>query len=210
MNVRCAQIDDLLFEGTPLALETAGRHASECTACAPKVLAWNEISATAKGMREEWSSDLLWPRIERELAAEKKRARFSRIAQIAAAAALLVGLGGTMLFALRVQTLRADFDRDILRLGALDEVERAEREHVAAIERLEQLAGSKLESADEPLIVSYKEKLMLLDDAIADCETNIERNRKNAHLRRQLLAMYSEKQKTLQEVLREETHVSNP
>ena len=58
-------------------------------------------------------------------------------------------------------------------------------------------------------MVSYREKLMLLDDAIKECQTNIERNRQNAHLRRQLLAIYSEKQRTLQDVLREDNHVSN-
>ena len=51
---------------------------------------------------------------------------------------------------------------------------------------------------------------MLLDDAIAECQTNIDRNRQNAHLRRQLLTMYSEKQQTLQDVLREDSDVSNP
>ena len=58
-------------------------------------------------------------------------------------------------------------------------------------------------------MVSYKEKLVLLDDAIAECQTNIEHNRKNAHLRGQLLAIYGEKQRTLQDVLREDSHVSN-
>jgi hypothetical protein len=50
---------------------------------------------------------------------------------------------------------------------------------------------------------------MLLDDAIAECETVIQKNRNNAHLRKQLLTMYSEKQRTLQDVLREESHASN-
>ena len=46
-----------------------------------------------------------------------------------------------------------------------------------------------------------------LDDAIAECQSNIDRNRQNAHLRKQLLAMYSEKQQTLEDVLREDTNV---
>ena len=59
-------------------------------------------------------------------------------------------------------------------------------------------------------MVSYKEKLMMLDDAIAECQTAIDKNRQNAYLRTQLLTMYSEKQRTLQDVLREEkNHVSN-
>ena len=78
-----------------------------------------------------------------------------------------------------------------------------------AIERLEKTAGPELESPDTELMSNYKEKLMLLDDAIAECQTNVEQNRQNAHLRRQLLSMYSEKQRTLQAVMREGNHESN-
>ena len=74
---------------------------------------------------------------------------------------------------------------------------------------MEKSAEPKLEDPSTPLMVNYKEKLMLLDDAIAECQTNIDRNRQNAHLRKQLLAIYSEKQRTLQEVLREGNHASN-
>jgi len=42
----------------------------------------------------------------------------------------------------------------------------------------------------------------LLDDAIAECQTAIDHNRNNAHLRKQLLAIYSEKQQTLREVMK--------
>ena len=45
----------------------------------------------------------------------------------------------------------------------------------------------------------------MLDDAIAECQTAIDKNRQNAYLRTQLLTMYSEKQRTLQDVLREGT-----
>ena len=133
----------------------------------------------------------------------------TRLWQIAASLIVIAALGGTMFYALRVQTHDAAFDRDILRLSALDEVERAERAHVAAIQKLERVADAKLESDDSPVMVSYKEKLMLLDDAIAECQANVERNRQNAHLRTQLLAMYSEKQRTLEDVLQEDSHVSN-
>jgi hypothetical protein len=88
-------------------------------------------------------------------------------------------------------------------------VESAERAHVAAIHRLEQLASPSLEDPATPLMVSYKAKLLLIDDAINECESVIQQNRNNAQLRKQLLAMYSEKQRTLQDVLREEKHASN-
>jgi hypothetical protein len=74
---------------------------------------------------------------------------------------------------------------------------------------MEKIAAPKLDDPSSPILVSYKEKLMLLDDAIAECQKAIDRNRQNAQLRHQLLRIYSEKQQTLEEVLREESHVSN-
>ena len=122
--------------------------------------------------------------------------------QVAAALAIFAGIAAITWSTIRVR----QFDYVILRDAALNEVEAAEQQHVAAIDHLEKLAEPKLETPETPLMVSYKEKLMLLDDAIAECQTNIQRNRNNAHLRKQLLAIYSEKQRTLQDVLREETH----
>ncbi len=212
MNITCTELDDLLFDASPLAMETAARHAEECAECAEKLAAWNDIGATAKSMHSSWKSDLLWPRIERAIHDERlqRRPRSKWLWQIAAGILLTVGLGGTMLYALRVQTHEAAFDRDILRIAVMDEVERAEKTHIEAIERLEHLAGAKLDDAQTPLMVSYKEKLMLLDEAIAECQASIDQNRQNAHLRKQLLAMYTDKQQTLVDVLREDNDVSNP
>ena len=53
------------------------------------------------------------------------------------------------------------------------------------------------------MLVNYREKLALLDGAIAELKTNIEQNRFNTHLREELLAMYKEKQRTLQDILQE-------
>jgi hypothetical protein len=101
------------------------------------------------------------------------------------------------------------FNKTIMTASAVDEAQKAQEQYIAAIQRMEKLAGSKLDDPATPLLVSYKEKLMLLDDAIGQCQAAIDQNRKNAHLRKQLLAMYSEKQRTLQDVLREEANVSN-
>lgn len=209
MNIQCSQLDDLLFDGTPLAMETAARHARECAQCAETLASWNDISATARTMQTTWENDLLWPRIERALRSERRTAA-KLFRNFATAAILTLTLGGTFFYAFRVQSRDAAFDRDIMQISALDEAERAERAHLASIENLERLAEAKLEDAETPLMVSYKEKLMLLDDAIAECEANIDRNRQNAHLRKQLLAMYSDKQQTLRDVLREDSDVSNP
>lgn len=201
----CREIDALLMDGSPEAMAEAERHAVSCEACEASLASWREISDTAASMQMEWESDLLWPRIERSLAAERRRRPLTRAWRAAAAVLLFALMGGTMIYALRAQNAHASFDRDILRVSALDDVDRAQQAHVEAIERLEHHAEKRLDEAETPLMVSYKEKLMLLDDAIAECETNIERNRQNAYLRKQLLAMYSEKQTTLQDVLREDT-----
>lgn len=209
MNITCSQLDDLLFDGSPLAMETARRHAEHCAECAGQLADWDEISATASTMQATWQNDFLWPRIDRALREQKKRSSSRGWMKIAAAILLTVGLSATMWYAVRVQTRDAAFDDDILRISALDEVERAEQSHLTAIRKLERLAEPKLDAAPTPLMVSYKEKLMLLDDAIAECEENIESNRQNAHLREQLLAMYTDKRQTLEDVLREENHVPN-
>ena len=208
--MNCTQLDDLLFDGSPLAMETAARHARDCEACAGKLAEWNDIANTAQSMRESWHSDMLWPRIERSLREERKKtAPLTRLWQYAAAILITIGLGGTMWYSLRVQSSEAAFDKRIIQVSALDEVERAEKSHELAIAQLEGLAESKIDQSGSPLMVSYKEKLMLLDDAIAECQANIDRNRQNAHLRKQLLAMYSAKQATLEDVLREDPNASN-
>jgi hypothetical protein len=203
-----SHIDDLLAEGDAVSMQAAAPHASECAECAEMLAEWNDLSGTARSMHTTWNSDLLWPRIERAIRNER-RAGASRWLQIAAAVVLMIGIGVAAGFALRARQEQRAFDQAILREKAVQDVETAEQAHVAAIAELEKLAEPKLEEAASPLMVSYKEKLVLLDDAIAECQTNIQRNRQNAHLRRQLLAIYGEKQQTLHDVLREETHASN-
>jgi len=166
----------------------------------------DEISAVARTLHATWSSDSLLPRIQRAIDAERRHQRF-QMWQLAAAVTILVALAAIGLYAQR--RVREDaFNQAILQRNALEQVERAERDHVAAIDHLEKLAGPTLERSESPLMVSYKEKLMLLDDAIAECQAGIRVNHQNAQLRRQLLSIYSEKQRTLQDVLREEAHES--
>ena len=209
MNMRCEQIDDLLLEGDALSMQTAARHAQTCPACLEKLTEWNEISETAKGLRSTWRSDLLWPRIERALRAEKRSPWRSQFLKIAAVVVVSVGLAAMSWYAGALRS-RQTFEKEILRMAAVDEVEKAEKVHLTAIDKLEKLAEPKLEQSDTPLMISYKEKLMLLDDAIAECEASIAQNRQNAHLRKQLLAIYSEKQRTLRDVLREGSDETNP
>jgi hypothetical protein len=204
MNIQCTELDNLLMEGDAFSMEIAERHARDCAACAEKLASWKEISSTARGMHTTWQNDMLWPRIERSLKQERPRTRIW-IWQVAAAIVLFAGLGGVIW---KVNQVNHENDH-ILNVAAVDEVEQAERNHLAAIQHLEKLAGQKLDDPSTPLLVSYKEKLMLLDDAIAECQSAIDQNRANTQVRKQLLAVYSEKQRTLQDVLREDNRVSH-
>jgi hypothetical protein len=80
-------------------------------------------------------------------------------------------------------------------------VERAEALYVQAIDKLTAEAKPQLENPATPLLANYHEKLAVLDSAIADLRTEAGLNPSNAQLRHQLLAMYQEKQHTLEEVL---------
>jgi len=207
MTIKCSEFETLFLEGDAYSMEIAARHAQNCQMCAEKFASWNDITATARELRTTWSNDMLWPRIEGALR-QQKRQTGARLWQIAAAIVLFVGVGALVWTAHR-QTQQQEFENVIMRTAAVDEVEKAQQAHLQAIDHLEKIAQPKLDDASTSLMVSYREKLMLLDDAIKECQTNIERNRQNAHLRRQLLAIYSEKQRTLQDVLREDNHVSN-
>ena len=204
----CETFDALLLEGDDASMAAAARHARDCDRCRPMLDDWNDISATAKSLHATWQNDMLWPRIDRALK-NVGRASARRFWQIAAAVVLTAGLGGGTWYGLHERSEQRAYDRAILRDQALQQVEQAERAHIAAINQLEKVASPKLDDPTTPLLVSYKEKLMLLDDAIAECETVIRQNRNNAHLRKQLLAMYTEKQRTLEDVLQEEPHASN-
>ncbi len=204
MTFTCDHLDNLLLEGDPASLALAEEHARTCGTCRETLASWNDIGATAMSMRTAWTNDLLWPRIERALRRDARR-RWAAILQIAAALLIMTGLG---IVSWQIHR-RSEFDKHILAVAAVEEVERTEKAHQAAIDNLEKLAGPHLETSTSPLMASYKEKLLLLDDAIAECQSQIDHNRQNAQLRKQLLAMYGEKQRTLQDVLREETH-ANP
>ena len=81
------------------------------------------------------------------------------------------------------------------------DVEKKEAAYEEAIDKLDAQARPQLDKASTPLMASYREKLQVLDSAIADLKSQAGINPANGHLRRQLLAMYREKQDTLEEIL---------
>ena len=86
---------------------------------------------------------------------------------------------------------------------ATKEVEQAESNYLVSIEKLSRLAEPRMANPATPLLVSYREKLQLLDSSIGDLRGQLEGNRFNTHLRKELLAMYQEKKRTLEEVVKE-------
>jgi hypothetical protein len=182
-----------------------------------------EISAAAQSLKKSWDSPELWPRIHRALALEsagrpsaRERVGFFEDLFGSLAGNWRPALAGVVLFSLATAGLfvfRGSGGRDpytdrwstkpLLNEQAAHDVDRAEAAYVASIEKLSKLAEPRLTGATAPVLLNYREKLALLDGAIADLKSNIEQNRFNTHLREELLAMYREKQRTLQDILQE-------
>jgi hypothetical protein len=214
MTFQCQDLDEALRADEPAALEAARAHAETCPACHKALAAWDAIGDAAPGLRRSWESPELWPRIHQSLAEESQR-RSSRepawrrwLTAAAAAGLAAVAASGLVLWRPWTETAPAsgfdDSKRRLLTEQALQQVESSEADYVASIEKLAAVAQPLVENPRSPLLASYREKLQLLDAAIVECRGAIERNRFNAHLRRELLSIYQEKQRTLAAILEEE------
>ena len=219
MIVDCRDFERLLTEGIGELPDSAAAHLRNCRACAAEWQAWQEVAQAAPALRKSWDSPELWPRIRQSLAAEAQKAeRWQWLRgrafhpwglqwQAATAVLLLVlsGLGGWMI--LRPQPPASqNGDRRLLTEHTLDEIERNEAAYLKSIEKLSDLAAPKVQHAESSILSSYREMLLLIDSAIGELRNQVERNRFNAHLRHELLLIYQEKQRTLQEVLKDGTH----
>jgi hypothetical protein len=212
----CSQLEQALRDETPELIAALGRHAEECAACREELRMWQEISIAAKSMHKEWPAPALWPAIARDLRAEAARPHGvwewigNRLtvptlrwqAGVALLSLVLISSTGAWLYMHRVAPVPPD-NQHLLTDQAVQQVEQAEQNYEKSIEKLAQLAQPKLAAASDPLMVNYREKLDLLDAAISDCRSNMEKNRANAYLQTELLSFYQEKQKTLEQVLKE-------
>jgi hypothetical protein len=222
MNVTCNDRDSVFEDGTPAQWAALKAHAASCAVCAEEVRAWKALSVAAAEMRDYSPSPALWSRIETALAANAKAAPASaaswrdrmsawlgfslswQLAAVSAFAVLLLVSGGLMYrhAGTTASGKPANAVQDsLLKTKALGDVEKAETAYVQAIDKLATDAKPQLERPETPLLASYREKLQVLDSAIDDLRAQAGENPSNAHLRYQLLAMYQEKQKTLEEVL---------
>lgn len=160
-----------------------------------------EIDALAKDLHHEWDSPGLWPRITAGAALRRRRAA-GWMALVAIAAALIAGFYVIPRSTRGRATVAGD--TPLLTEQALADVEATERAYRQSIDRLARVAAPKLNQSASPLLRAYAEKLALLDGAISGLRTEMNRNGFNAHLHVQMAAVYRDKQKTLEEVLRHE------
>jgi hypothetical protein len=180
----------------------------------------DELSAAARSLHCEWDSPQHWPTIAAALRAEEQATHprhFRGLAavkqwRVVAAAAVLViavssasWLGWRLLKPATPATGSATPER-LLNEEALAAIERSEAQYVRAIDELTRLAAPKLEMPDSPLLVNLQERLVVIDMAIAEYRAEIARNRFNAHLRRQLLWIYQEKRRTLEQIQEYDPH----
>jgi hypothetical protein len=214
MKILCRDRERIFLDGSEADWTALELHATTCAGCAEEVRSWKAISAAASQLRDYGDRPLLWTRIRRSLEAEESKrlpgkslwdllARWrsgSLVWQTALLGALVVvfALSGT--FLLRQRQAGPVENGQLLKSRALADVERTERDYMQAIDKLAVDAKPRLDSPT-PLIRSYREKIMVLDGAIDELRAETGQNPSNAHLRYQLLAMYQEKQETLEEIL---------
>jgi hypothetical protein len=216
MNVTCNDRDRIFEDGTPAEWMALEEHAANCPLCAEELRAWKSLSVAAEELRDYADNPTFWPRIERALTEDAARnaqrterkswfsflPNFSPAWQAVAAGALVLALtiSGGWIYVHRPDPT-GDNDKSLLKSSSLKEVESAETAYERAIDKLASEAKPQLENPATPLLANYHEKLLVLDSAIADLRVQAGLNPSNAQLRYQLLAMYQEKQHTLEEVL---------
>ena len=216
MNITCSDRDRIFEDGTLAEWAALEAHAASCPLCAEEVRAWKSLSVAASELREYSDSPSFWPRIERALAEEAarnargagRRSWFSFLPNIslgwqtalAGAFVLLLTISAGWLF-IHHPGRTVDDNNSLLKSGALKEMESAESAYERAIDKLAVQAQPQLENPATPLLANYHEKLLVLDSAIGELRAQAGMNPSNAQLRYQLLAMYQEKQHTLEEVL---------
>jgi hypothetical protein len=221
----CRSLEEALRTEDPALLAALEEHAEACASCRRELAEWNALRSASGSLRKAWDSPRLWPRIHQALAEESQRTpagapESSRVEPAArpgafrwlpvAAMIALFSIATAGLWVFRNSRGREPLtsqwqttQRPLLTDQAVDEVEAAEKTYVASIQKLSKLAQPMLADTASPLMLNYKEKLDLLDSAIADLKTSIDQNRYNTHLRKELIAMYQEKQRTLQSLMKE-------
>jgi hypothetical protein len=213
MDISCNDRQRIFLDGSREQWAALESHAADCPSCGEELRAWKNLSVAASDLRQQWDSPSLWPRIEQALSQHRaKSSWWGRILgtwncgslewQIAAAALLLIALTGSSIWFLTIGPKDGiPQNQALFNDRTVNEVERAQADYERAIDKLDGKARPQLENSSTPLMANYREKLLVLDSAIADLKWQAGINPANGHLRRQLLAMYQEKQDTLEQIL---------
>lgn len=160
------------------------------------------LLAAARELRHEWDSPQLWPRIEAGMGRSASPLRRRAGLAVAALVVLSMGATGWLLWRAGAPSTVVNVDREerLLSEQAFKEVERSEEQYTRAIEDLSRLVAPKLEMPESALVIALRDRLQTIDAAITESRTQIEQNPFNAQLRRQLLYIYQEKRRTLQQI----------
>lgn len=229
MKFECGDLDRALEQGQ--LMQEARDHLKHCVSCRKEYRLWNDITASARELHEEWDTPGLWPAIENSLRQQPQpgRARpwWAERKTWAIAAAFAICTAALVLFIFRaghqqqspapkpeVETAAApkpappnSADRDFLTEQALSEVERTESAYRQSIDKLSRIAAPELRNPHNAVVANTNEKLKLLDSAISETRANLARNRYNIHLQTALADLYREKKQTLEElVTRDQTN----
>jgi hypothetical protein len=184
-----------------LDLESLKIHIESCDECRKAYQMDEQIMQRARDLNTNLTVPDLWPALENNIL--KKRTvihKFKKNKKIlyAAAATFLIF---TTLFIFDSYWGDHSTDR-ILSKNALEKVKKAENKYIEAIEELESTAYLNLENTAEPLAQLYRNKLLLIDQQIANCRMALETNPANSHIRRYLMAALKDKRETLEEILK--------
>jgi hypothetical protein len=211
MTFDCKDLERAL--AIPELLPDAREHAKVCDACRRELWLWSEMSAVAPGLREDWETPDLWPKIRQTLSAQQKAVkshhfggRFDRFGDwrilggIAAVLAIAVSLF-LVTYSRPAPAPASPPDSEFLTEQTLKEVEKTEAAYRASIDKLTRLAQAKLSAAENPVAIAAREKLMMLDSEIANVRSTVSHNRLNAQLQADLADLYRDKQDTLKEIL---------
>ena len=163
----------------------------------------NDWEREIRGLHKEWDSPNLWPRIAKKLESEQRGVTSKRwMLAIAAGVVLTVGASAAWIATHPpAPPVKVNVTPGLLTQQALTDVEASETAYRASIERLAKLADPVVDMPQTQLMQSYREKLDLLDQAIAELRSEAGGNPLYAQIRTQLADLYRQKQETLQEVL---------
>jgi len=218
--VNCADYRLSAVSDDPQERARAAAHAASCAACGAIARADAALLAAAREWRD--AAPAPSPALERrirDLAASGGAVRAVRAARpssvrwrarstrwIAAAAVIVLAFAGLWLVAGRRP---AEGPARLLLADAIEDAERAERAHAAAIARLSAAASPILARANDPgvpareaaRLLAWRDRLASLDRTIREIEEFVAENNGNAAARAALLAAYRDKTDVLRAVL---------